>query len=300
MADPDGMRRAVIIEDDDDIRGLLETVLTHAGFEAHTANSGSAGIAAVAAFSPTIVTLDVNMPGMDGFAAARQIREISDAYILMLTGLGEEIDVIEGFKSGADDYVTKPFRPRELRARIEALLRRPRIGSEDTASTTSTSPNAPAAPAPVPPSAVPPPVPPATPQQPPSPAVAAPVYEVAQTVESEGAPELDDWISFKGIKLSPGSRIVWLQNYEVVLTRSEFDLLHSLMTTGRRVRSKADLALMLRGESYVTSYLVSEADKRAVEVHISNLRRKLGDTGPNAKWIETVRGIGYRMAAESS
>ena len=80
------------------------------------------------------------------------------------------------------------------------------------------------------------------------------------------------------------------------LTRTEFDLLASLMSTGRRVRSKADLVLTMRGQQYVTSYFVNEADKRSVEVHIANLRRKLGDDAATPRYVETVRGVGYRLA----
>ena len=85
---------------------------------------------------------------------------------------------------------------------------------------------------------------------------------------------------------------------ELDLTRTEFDLLATLMQSKRRVRSKADLTLVLRGESYVTSYLVGEADKRAVEAHMTNLRRKLGDNPTNPRYIETVRGVGYRLTSE--
>jgi DNA-binding response OmpR family regulator len=91
---------------------------------------------------------------------------------------------------------------------------------------------------------------------------------------------------------------VTLDGVSLELTRSEFELLNLLLTTRRRVRSKADLALALRGESYVTSYYVSEADKRAVEVHLANLRRKLGESATNPRLIETVRGVGYRLTAD--
>ena len=87
--------------------------------------------------------------------------------------------------------------------------------------------------------------------------------------------------------------------HELELTRTEFDLLAALVASRRRVRSKSDLALLLRGESYVTDHYVSDADKRAVEVHMGNLRRKLGDSITSPRWLETVRGVGYRLAAPS-
>ncbi|GMA97104.1 hypothetical protein GCM10025881_39280 [Pseudolysinimonas kribbensis] len=132
MAERDARRVAVVIEDDDDIRNLLETVLTQGGFEVVARSNGLDGIEAVRAFSPTVTTLDVNMPGIDGFETAKRIRAFSSTYIVMLTALDEEIDTLQGLEAGADDYITKPFRPRELRARIEAMLRRPRtLGSPD-------------------------------------------------------------------------------------------------------------------------------------------------------------------------
>jgi len=85
---------------------------------------------------------------------------------------------------------------------------------------------------------------------------------------------------------------------ELDLTRTEFDLLATLLESKRRVRSKADLTLVLRGESYVTSYFVGDADKRAVEAHMTNLRRKLGESAANPRYIETVRGVGYRLTSE--
>ena len=117
---------AVIIEDDADIRHLLETVLTQAGFDVIATSNGLDGIQAVRAYEPIVTTLDVSMPGMDGFEVAKRIRTFSQTYIVMLTARDEEIDTLQGLEAGADDYLTKPFRPRELRARIEAMLRRPR------------------------------------------------------------------------------------------------------------------------------------------------------------------------------
>jgi len=119
-------RMAVVIEDDADIRHLLETVLTQGGFRVITAGNGLEGLEAIRRHSPVVTTLDVNMPGMDGFETLRRIREFSETYVVMLTALDEEVDTLHGLEGGADDYITKPFRPRELRARIEALLRRPR------------------------------------------------------------------------------------------------------------------------------------------------------------------------------
>ncbi|MCW2771750.1 MAG: response regulator receiver, partial [Nocardioides sp.] len=118
---------AVIIEDDPDVRDLIDIVLTQSGFRTVVTENGPDGVDAVRAHDPLITTLDVNMPGMDGFAVAKRLREFSSTYLIMITALADEIDVVQGFEAGADDYLVKPFRPRELRARADSMLRRPRV-----------------------------------------------------------------------------------------------------------------------------------------------------------------------------
>src|SRR4051794_4521660 len=117
---------AVIIEDDPDVRDLIDIVLTQYGFRTVVTENGPAGVEAVRQHNPLVTTLDVNMPGMDGFAVAKRLREFSSTYLIMITALADEIDVVQGFEAGADDYLVKPFRPRELRARADSMLRRPR------------------------------------------------------------------------------------------------------------------------------------------------------------------------------
>jgi two-component system OmpR family response regulator len=302
-------RVAVIIEDDADIRHLLEAVLTQAGFNAIATSNGLDGIRAVRAYDPIVTTLDVSMPGMDGFETAKRIRAFSATYLVMLTARDEEIDTLQGLEAGADDYLTKPFRPRELRARIDAMLRRPRLALAPD----GVNPNA--APAEVAngagagsaepaftPAYVAPQAAPAAETIPllsPVPLAAEPATMVLPvvtgvTVDDDRA---EDWMEHNGLRVSNDMRLAVLGNVELDLTRTEFDLLAALLESKRRVRSKADLALLLRGESYVTSYYVNEADKRAVEAHLSNLRRKLGDSLTAPRWLETVRGVGYRLAA---
>jgi two-component system, OmpR family, response regulator len=275
MAEPDTRRVAVVIEDDDDIRNLLETVLTQGGFEVVARANGLDGIEAVRAHEPIVTTLDVNMPGIDGFETAKRIRAFSSTYIVMLTALDEEIDTLQGLESGADDYVTKPFRPRELRARIEAMLRRPRVIAGDDAPAVAGAGNLGAA----------------------GGATAEPVQPGADAAPTAIGDPADGWHEHNGLLLNLPMRIVRIDEEEVPLTRSEFDLLAALMQSGRRVRTKADLALLLRGESYVTSTFVSEADKRGIEVHMGNLRKKIGESSTTPRWIETVRGVGYRLTA---
>ncbi|WP_121255149.1 response regulator transcription factor [Nocardioides ferulae] len=351
----DGARdwTAVIIEDDPDVRDLIDIVLTQSGFTTVVAENGAQGVDAVRDHDPLITTLDVNMPGMDGFAVARRLREFSNTYLIMITALGDEIDVVQGFEAGADDYLVKPFRPRELRARADSMLRRPRerydlphgwadpapaetpvpvtaatgeswaaAAARDLAAGSPLSPVA---------SGTPPMTPPMT--QPMAPPMTQPMAQPGQPVDLRqqeqqvaqwaaqqaaaqqaaaaqqppafpavpaqgGQPTFDGgWIRFNGLALNNETRVVTLGGATVDLTRTEFDLLASLLSTGRRVRSKADLVLTMRGQQYVTSYFVNEADKRSVEVHIANLRRKIGDDAATPRFIETVRGVGYRLAA---
>ncbi|MFT4189652.1 MAG: response regulator transcription factor [Aeromicrobium sp.] len=294
-------RVAVVIEDDADIRELLRAILTQSGFEPVLTGSGEEGIAAVRAHEPVLTTLDVNMPGMDGFAVAKRLREFSDTYIIMLTGQSDEIDVVQGLDSGADDYVVKPFRPRELRARIESLLRRPRTAApaEEAPAPVSVIAEPVVRPAvPVVPAVTPPPARAPEPAAPAPPVATVPQQTPAASVAAPAATVGDDALSWKGLTVNVATRVATVDGRAVDLTRSEFDLLAALLSSGRRVRSKADLVLTLRGEGYVTTYFVNDADKRAVETHMANLRRKIGDSSTTPRWIETVRGVGYRLAED--
>lgn len=320
----DGHKTAVIVEDDPDVRHLLAEVLEAAGFSTVSVGNGIDGVRAVLAYQPLITTLDVNMPGIDGFEAARRIREKSSTFIIMLTGLADEADVVLGLGAGADEYIVKPFRPREFRARVEALLRRPRPASGLTASPRQESvgpsfpgvrPPTQSIPVQPDPRYVTPPITtypdahdhpavaampdPRRPTAPPAAVVVPPpgadlAVPAGRSIVSGGG----YWVTHRDLQLNPETRIVLVSGQEVELTRTEFDLLATLLESKRRVRSKADLTLVLRGESYVTSYYVGEADKRAVEAHMTNLRRKLGDNPTSPRYIETVRGVGYRLTTE--
>lgn len=106
----------------------------------------------------------------------------------------------------------------------------------------------------------------------------------------------DEWIEHNGLRIAPDMRLVERDGKRVDLTRSEFELLACIMESGRRVVSKLTLALALRAEDYATGEYVSESERRTVEVHLANLRRKIGDSSSDPRWIETVRGVGYRLA----
>ncbi|WP_434994453.1 response regulator transcription factor [Arthrobacter sp. Ld5] len=122
MATTDTPRTAVVIEDDDDVRDLLHTVLTGAGFRVHTAPAGLAGVEMVRRLRPDVVTLDVGLPDIDGFEVAARIRRFSATFIVMLTARADPSDERRGYEAGADRYLRKPFRPAELRRHIQEGL----------------------------------------------------------------------------------------------------------------------------------------------------------------------------------
>lgn len=257
---------AVVIEDDPDIRALITDVLDQAGFRVYPAGTGVEGLQLIATHQPIVTTLDVSLPGMDGFETARRIRAVSGTYIVMLTARADEIDTLQGLQAGADDYVTKPFRPRELRARVEAMLRRPRLIGQQAGQQGAQQTGQPDLPA-----------------------------AVEATIPHAPAPDEAGWLEHKGLRVHPGMRLATADEATLDLTRSEFDILESLLSAGRRVVGKNELALTLRGDSNLGMSFVSEHDTRAIEVHVANLRRKLGESAAQPRWIETIRGIGYRL-----
>ncbi|WP_370249316.1 response regulator transcription factor [Nocardioides sp.] len=126
-------RRALVIDDDSEIADLLTITLGRAGFDVDTASSGDAALEHVRVQPVDLITLDLSLPDMDGTEVCQRLREFSDAYIVMITGRSDEADRLVGLDAGADDYLVKPFSPREVRARVAALLRRPRERSAPAA-----------------------------------------------------------------------------------------------------------------------------------------------------------------------
>ncbi|HYP72685.1 MAG TPA: response regulator transcription factor [Microbacterium sp.] len=246
MEETASVSTAVVIDDDPDVRDLLVQVLSSAGFQVVAVDNGFDGVDAVFAHDPDITTLDVNMPGIDGYETARRIRERSDTYIVLITALTDEADAVLGFSVGADDVVTKPFRARELRARVLAAQRR---------------------------------------RQPTTETAATPVVVAAS---SGGV-----LVGNEGLALHRSTHSVMLDGRPLALTRTEFELLATLLEAAPEVRSKADLVSALRDEPG-RSTLVTDADERAIETHMTNLRRKLGDSAAEPRFIETLRAVGYR------
>jgi DNA-binding response OmpR family regulator len=236
----------VVVEDDDEIRALIELTLQQAGFTVHTATTGAQGVALVKTHEPIVTTVDISLPDIDGFEVVRRLRTFSDTVVVMLTGRVDEPDTLMGLEVGADEYVTKPFRPRELRARVDALLRR--AGRFATAA-------------------------------PEEPAAAAP-----------GATAGD-------LEVDTARRTVRLGGELVQLTRTEFELLAALHGAHGRTVAKGDLAALLWPDQYRYGGQTTVADHRTVEVHVANVRRKLGDNPTSPRFIHTVRGLGYRFVA---
>lgn len=234
-------RTALVVEDDADIRSLIEFTLSTQGFEVLAVDSGLAGVDAVREHDPDLVTLDLGLPGIDGIEACRRIREISDAYVVMITARDDEVERLIGLETGADDFLSKPFSPRELNARVNAMFRRPRRGPAAAAGNGR--------------------------------APAASEHEVlkhgALTVDVDGRRAFHD-------------------EDELSLTRTEFDLLTELMRTPARVWTREALLRSVWDTDWAT-------DTHLVEVHIGNLRRKLGEKAGSPRLIRTVRGVGYRM-----
>jgi two-component system OmpR family response regulator len=247
---------AVVIEDDADVRNLVGAVLSQSGFEVHVAPDGKVGVELVRQHEATVVTIDVGLPDIDGYEVLRRIRAFSNCYVVMLTSRGDELDTLTALQSGADDYLTKPFRPRELRARIAAMLRRPRVVPE--------------APAGAPVQASTPP--------------AAAVAPASVTV-----------LEHNGLAVNVAARTVVVDGRDLPLTRSEFDLLSEMLKSNGAVRTKADLVRVVRGDYYGEDTYISDSDERAIEVHVGNLRRKLDEDPKNPRWLQTVRGVGYRL-----
>jgi len=221
-----------VIEAATEVRDLLGSVLGQAGWDVTAAASGEQGIERVREVDPDLITLDVVLPDIDDLEVCRRLREFTDAYLVMLTARAAEIDRLLGLELGADDYVIKPFSPRELVARVEALLRRPRT--------------------------------------------------------MRGRPGNDAPLRRGSLVVDPARREVRVDDIPVELTRTEFDLLAELVHGAGRVRTRAELVRAVWGAGW-------EGGDHTVDVHLANLRRKLGTTPDGRTYVETVRGVGFRL-----
>jgi len=216
----------LVIEDEESIASFVSMYLENEGFSVRVAANGAEGLAQAAANPPRVILLDLMLPDIDGFEICRRLRHDSDVPIIMLTARDAATDKVVGLELGADDYITKPFEPRELVARVKSVLRR-----------------------------------------------------------AESAAGGDNSVSTIGsVTLDPGRREVSADGREIRLTAREFELLHFLMVNRGLALSRQQLLEQVWGYDFF-------GDTRTIDVHINQVRKKLGD----AVNIETVRSVGYKL-----
>lgn len=227
------MNPLLLIDDDSELTSMLSTYLQREGFVVQVANDSQLGLRQAIAGQFELLVLDVMMPGLDGISLLRQLRQHSKIPVIMLTAKGDDIDKVLGLELGADDYVAKPCLPRELVARIRAILRR---------------------------------------------------VQQQQDEPTE--------VRVGPLALEPGSRKAWVYGQQIQLTGAEFSVLWVLACHAGRLVSKADLSSQALGKT-LTQY------DRSLDVHISNIRQKLGKRPDEQAWIEAVRGKGYQLMQSS-
>ena len=216
--------RILVVDDDEDVRDVIVSALERERFDVRQAVDCPTAIDVAERFTPHVILLDLNLPGMRGIDVCQRIRGFSDAYILMLTASDELTDKLVALSTGADDFVTKPCSMSEIVARIRALMRRTR------------------------------------------------------SVQSAGRVR-----TFGDLRVDPDTREVHVAGKPVSLTRIEFDVLDVLSTDPKVVVPKGRLLERIWGPNWY-------GDAHVVDVHVSNLRRKIGSA-----YIRTVRGVGYRL-----
>ena len=204
--------RVLVVEDAPEFLAVIVSLLRQEGFGVEQATDGEAAVEVARTIEPEVVVLDLNLPKLDGIEVCRRIRTFSDAYVIMLTAKDDEVDKLIGLSVGADDYMTKPFSPRELLARIRAMLRRPRTGAHDD-----------------------------------------------ERVRRIGE-----------LRIDPLAREVFRGDEQIELTRIEFDLLDVLSSNPRMAFSREKLLEKVWGPDWF-------GDDHVVDVHVSNLRKKIGD-----------------------
>jgi two-component system, OmpR family, alkaline phosphatase synthesis response regulator PhoP len=233
MAESSRAGTVLVVDDEAALVDLVRGYLERDGFRVLTAADGTAVLRLEQTERPDLVVLDLMLPGMDGVEVCRRLRAFSDAYVLMLTARAEEVDKIVGLSVGADDYVTKPFSPRELVARVRAMLRRPRSGA----------------------------------------------------LADDAPPPR----TFGGLAIDEARHAVSRAGQPIGLTAREFALLAALAAHPGRVFTRDQLLERVWGDAYY--------DDHVVDVHVGNLRRKLEPDPARPRYVETVRGVGYRFGA---
>ena len=220
----------LVVEDETSIASFVAAYLRNAGYSVKTASTAHGALAEIASEAPALIVLDLNLPDGDGVELCRRIRKSSDVPILMLTARDDDIDKIIGLEVGADDYMTKPFNPRELVARVKSVLRR------------------------------------ATPER-------------RRSTSEE--------LRHGALAINSGKREVHVGDEEIRLAPKEFDLLWELLDHRGIVLTRDQLLERVWGYTFA-------GDTRTVDVHVRQIRRKLGDASP----IVTVWGVGYKVTSE--
>ncbi|MXO91614.1 response regulator [Pontixanthobacter aquaemixtae] len=230
--------RLLLVDDEPSLREPLAEYLTRQGFELQEAESAAAARSALLGFTPDLVLLDIMMPGEDGLSLCRHLIEARELPVILLTAKGEPTDRIIGLEIGADDYVVKPFEPRELVARIRSVLRRAGRQSAE--------------------------------------------------------PQEDALYEFEGWRLDPLKRKLTDRDDAIVsISTAEFRLLRAFLDHPRQVMDRDRLLDMVQGRE-------AHLFDRAVDNQVSRLRRKIEQDSRNPQLIQTVRGGGYRLAADVS
>ena len=226
--------RVLVVDDESAQVEIVRSYLEAEHYQVLVAAEGASALEVARRASPDLVVLDVMLPGMDGIEVCRRLRQFSDAYVIMLTARAEEIDKIIGLAVGADDYLTKPFSPRELVARVKAMLRRPRSAGSSS--------------------------------------------EEPDTLPPIVAGEL---------RIDLASHAVLWRGAPLSLTPREYDLLVALASRPGRLFTRDQLLQQVWGGEFY--------DDHVVDSQVVNLRKKLEDDPANPRYIETVRGAGYRF-----
>ena len=227
------MDHILVIDDDVELCGLVQEYLSSEGFTSDSVHDGEQGLQRGLSGNYSLLVLDVMLPGMNGFEVLRRLRSVSKIPVLLLTARGEDVDRIVGLEIGADDYLPKPFNPRELVARIRAILRRTKPGN--TADT---------------------------------------------------PPEI---LSVGDVELDPATRNVYRAGQPVDLTSVEFNLLEVLLREAGKVVTRERLVNAVLSRKFMPF-------DRSIDMHVSKVRRKLGDSDENGDHIKTIRGVGYMFA----
>jgi phosphate regulon transcriptional regulator PhoB len=223
--------KIVVIEDETDILEVIAYNLKREGYEVITSTSGEDGLEKIEKTKPSLVVLDLMLPEVDGIELCRKLKAdpvTQSIPVIMVTAKGEESDVVLGLGVGADDYVTKPFSPRELTARVKAVLRRSK---------------------------------------------------------SKGETDRRERVTVEGVVIDPQRHEVKVDGQDVLLTATEFRLLHFLASHPGRVFTRDHLLTRVIGEEAIVI-------DRNIDVHVRAIRKKLG---PRRELIETIRGVGYRF-----